>query len=75
MVNFFTYDLRKVNTLHLPPAHSTLHGINSLSFRRSLFWNNLPREIKKGLSTKEFQKILKEHGGLPCSCAVCRQFR
>ena len=35
-MNFFPYDLRKGNTLHLPPAHSTRHGINSLLFRGSL---------------------------------------
>ena len=35
-MNFFPYDLRKGNTLHLPPAHSTRHGINSLLFLGSL---------------------------------------
>ena len=39
---FFPYDLRKVNTLHLAPRHSTLHGINLLLLRGSLLWNNLP---------------------------------
>ena len=47
---FFRHNLRKGNTLHLPPAHSTRHGINSLLFRGSLLWNNLPREIKDSLS-------------------------
>ena len=65
-MNFFLYDLRKGNTLHLPPAHSTHHGINSLLLRSSLLWNNLPREIKESLSTEEFKKRLKEHGVLPC---------
>ena len=44
-MHFFPFDLRKGNTLHLPPAHSTCHRINSLLFRGSLLWNNLPREI------------------------------
>ena len=30
--NFFPYDLRKGNILHLPPAHSTWYGINSVLF-------------------------------------------
>ena len=47
---FFAYDLRKVNTLNLPPAHSPCHGINLLLFHGSLLWNNLPREIKESLS-------------------------
>ena len=68
-MNFFPYDLRKGNTLHLLLAHSTHHGINSLLFRSSLLWNNLPKE---NLSTEEFKKRLKEHGALPCSCVACR---
>ena len=70
--NFSPYDLRKGKTLHLPLAHSTRHGINSLLFRGSLLSNNLPREIKESLSTEEFKKRLKEHGALRCSCVVCR---
>ena len=35
-MNFFPYDLRKGNTLHLLPAYSTRHGINLLLFRGSL---------------------------------------
>ena len=63
----------KGNTLHLPQTHSTRHGINSLLFRGSIYWNNLPREIKESLSIEEFHKRVKEHGGLPCSCVVCRR--
>ena len=71
-MNFSPYDLRKRNTLHLPPAQSARQGINSLLFRGSLLWNNLPREIKESPSTEEFRKRLKEHGALPCSCVVFR---
>ena len=52
----FSQDLRKGSTLHLPPAHSTCHGTNSLLFRVSLLWNNLPREIKESLSTEKFKE-------------------
>ena len=64
--------IRKENTLHLPPAHSTRHGIDSLLFRVSYLWINLPREIKESLSTEEFKKRLKENGDLPYSCVVYR---
>ena len=46
--------------MHLPLSHSTRHGINSLLFRRSLLWNNLPSEIKESLSTEKFKKRLKD---------------
>ena len=69
---FSPYDSRKGNTLHLHPAHSARHGINSLLSQGSLLWNNLSGEIKESLSTEEFKKRLKEHGALRCSCVVCR---
>ena len=49
---FFPYDLRKGNTLHLPPAHSIRHGINLPLFRGSLLWNNLPKEINESFLKK-----------------------
>ena len=69
---FSPYDLKKGNILHFPQAHSACHGINSLLFRGSLLWNNLPRDIKESFSTEELNKRLKKHGALPCSCVVCR---
>ena len=53
---FSPHDVRKGSTLHLPPAHSTHHGINSLSFPGSLLWNNLHRGIKENLPTEDFKK-------------------
>ena len=66
----FLYDLRQENTLHLPPALSIRHGINSLLFRGSFPGKNLPREIKGNLFTEEFKERVKDHGALPCSCLL-----
>ena len=71
-MNFFPYYLKKGNTLYLPLAHVTRHGINSLLFQGSLLWNNLPRELKESLSTKQFKK---KHGAVPCSRVVLRSCR
>ena len=60
----------KGSTMHLPPANSTCYGINSLLFRISLLWNDISRENKESLYTEEFNKRLKEHGVLPCSCVL-----
>ena len=56
MCSFFThkeipYNLRKGQVLSLPPARSTYYGTNSVHFRGSLIWNNLPRYIKSSRST------------------------
>ena len=51
MSSFFTheeisYNLRKGQVLSLPPARSTYYGTDSVHFRGSLIWNNLPSHIK-----------------------------
>ena len=68
--NFFPYDFRKVDTLHLLPAHSTRYVTNSLLFGISLLWN-LPSEIKESFFTEEFEKRLKEHGALYVKFVSC----
>ena len=40
------YNLRDVSKLVLPKTKSSSFGINSLQFRGSLLWNNLPVSLK-----------------------------
>ena len=60
MCSFFThkeipYNLRKGQVLSLPSARSTFYGTNSVHFRGSLIWNNLPSYIKSSRSVCEFK--------------------
>ena len=41
------YNLRNGNIYILPPARSSHYGINSVQFRGSLLWNNLPISVKE----------------------------
>ena len=64
MCSFFThkeipYNLRKGQVLSLPPARSTYYGTNSVHFRGSLIWNNLPSYIKSSRSVCEFKNNIK----------------
>ena len=43
--NHIPYNLRRGGLLLLPPAKSARYGVNSLAFRGSLLWNNLPPPI------------------------------
>ena len=43
--NHIPYNLRRGGLLLLPPAKSARYGVNSLAFRGSLLWNNLPTPI------------------------------
>ena len=61
MCSFFThkeipYNLRKGQLLLLPPARSTYYGANSVYFRVSLIWNNLPSYLKFSRSVCKLKK-------------------
>ena len=51
------YNLRKGGLVYLPPATFSCYGINSLAFRWSLLWNNLPSNVKQSHNLEEFKLI------------------
>ena len=69
--NTILYNLRNGNRLLLTPAKSAKFGINSLIFRGSLLWNNLPLNLKSCQTIAEFKLELKRLGGIHCKCIVC----
>ena len=77
MCSFFThkeitYNLRKGQVLSLPPARSTYYGTNSVHFRESLIWNNLPSYIKPSRSVCEFKNNIKNLINIDCAYLICR---
>ena len=71
---FIPYSLRNGNICILPPARSSHYGINSVQFRGSLLWNNLPISVKESVSVKEFKQKLNHVQKIHCSCVACRRF-
>ena len=67
-----TYDLRKGTKVFLPPVKSFRLGLNSVHFRGSILWNNLPSSIKNSQTINEFKVKLKNLGNIHCTCGVCR---
>ena len=49
------YDLRTSEKLYLPTVNTIRSGLNSLIFRGSLLWNNLPTSIKTSQSLADFR--------------------
>ena len=45
--NSIPYDLQKGTKVFLPPVKLFCLGLNSVHFRGSILWNNLPSSIKK----------------------------
>ena len=70
--NHIPYNLRRGDLLLLPPAKSTRYGVNSLAFRGSLLWNNLPPQVKESQTLEEFKSRIKNLRSIRCTCTVCR---
>ena len=64
------YNLRDGSKLVLLKTKSSRFGINSLQFRGSLLWNNLPESLKSCQSLNEFKLGLKNLGNIHCTCLV-----
>ena len=54
--------LRKETKAFLPPVRSFRLGLNSVHFRGSILWNNLPSSIKNSQTIKRIQRKIKEFG-------------
>ena len=65
------YNLRDVSKLVLPKTKPSSFGINSLQFRGSLLWNNLPVSLKNCQSLNDFKLELKNLGNIHCTYLVC----
>ena len=65
------YNLRNGNSLQLPHVNSYRLGINSLCFRGSMLWNNLPFSVKNSETLTEFKNKLKEKK-IHCTCVACQ---
>ena len=70
--NPITYNLRKGSRLLVPPAKPVNFGTNSITFRGSLLWNNLPLRLKNSQTIDDFKFELKSLGKIHCTCSVCR---
>ena len=62
------YNVRNGNSLQSRHAELYRFGINSLRFRGSRLWNNLPFSVKNSETLTEFKNKLNIH----CTCIVCR---
>ena len=70
--NHIPYNLRRRDLLLLPPPKSTRYGVNSIAFRGSLLWNNLPPQVKESQTLEEFKNRIKNLRSIRCTCTVCR---
>ena len=66
------YNLRNKVLCTLPQVHTNRYGLNSLSFRGSILWNNLKDEIKRASTLTNFKKLITKWDGKVCNCLICK---
>ena len=66
------YDLRTKHLCKLPITRTIKFGMESLSFRGSLLWNNLNDEIKELPTVASFKRKIKTWTGEACNCKICK---
>ena len=76
MWEFFTkkdvqYNLRTKKLCKLLSVSSQRYGLNSLSFRGSLFWSSIDDEIKQSPSLVILKKEIRRWDGINCKCFIC----
>ena len=67
----FPYSLRIHNLLQLRNARTKKYGNESLSFRGSIIWNQLPGQYKAAKTDHEFKMKIKSWKGFECTCHIC----
>ena len=66
------YDLRTKNLCKLQSTKTIKFGMESLSFRGSILWNNLNDEIKELSTVASFKTKIKTWMGEKCNCKICK---
>ena len=69
-----SYNLRKRPSLSLSSAKSTVYGKNSIHFKGTLIWNNLPYFVKSNASLFELKRKLKTLGSINYSHLICKNY-
>ena len=64
------YNLRIKDTVLLPSTSTVAFGMNSISFRGSILWNNIPDVIKSSVTIASFSQKIKIWAGEECNCKL-----
>ena len=72
--NVCPYDLRNPRILASKHKSTIKYGINTIAFRGSQIWQNIPLEIRNSESLSLFKSNIKQIQSLPCHCKICRSF-
>ena len=79
MNDFFTYrqnnyNIRNFRELDCENVNTINCGLNTLSYKGSQLWQQLPEFIKKSENINSFKLNLKSWRNYNCSCNICKDY-
>ena len=69
-----TYNLRNFHTFESENPRTKKFGLDSIAYRASQLWKNVPEEIRNSTSLPMFKKKIKKVPLISCSCNCCRKY-
>ena len=67
-----TYNLRNVHIFESQNPRTKRFGLDSIAYRASQLWKNVPEEIRNSTSLPVFKKKIKKIPSILCSCNCFR---
>ena len=69
-----TYDLRNFHIFESQNPRKKKFGLDSIVYRATQLWKNVPEEIRNLTSLPMFKKKIKKVPLISCSCNCCRKY-
>ena len=69
-----TYNLRNFHIFESQNPRTKKFGLDSIAYRASQLWKNVPEEIRNSTSLPMFKKKIKKVLLISCSCNCCRKY-
>ena len=68
------YNLRNFHIFESQNPRTKKFGLDSIAYRASQLWKNVPEEIRNSTSLPMFKKKIKKVPLISCSCNCCRKY-
>ena len=68
------YSLRNFHIFDSQNPRTKTFGLDSIAYRASQLWKNVPEEIRNSTSLPMFKKKIKKVPLISCSCNCCRKY-
>ena len=68
------YNLRNFHTFESQNRRTKTFGLDSIAYRASQLWKNVPAEIRNSTSLPVFKEKIKKVPLTSCSCNCCRKY-